>query len=748
MFLYQQLLRRKNMKFSRNKKLILIALFAILVFCVGRAAVAEDVAPEATQNLGVEAEGGAATKAQAELSAGVKENPDKPGTYVPNGPGIQPPPKSGSDAPVTQPVGRTNEEITKEISAMFQVIGRILGSILALIAWFVDFAIKLGNDVIDMPIVRLGWQIVLNFTNLGFVLAIIVIAFATIFRLESYALKQTLWKLIVAALLVNFSLVIAGAFISVSNSTTNIFLQATTADNLSTALANAMQPQKFAMTIDQTESPWYIRFDPTELVKDLLKKFLAIAASLVFILIFTFLIILVFFALFLMLLIRAIALIFLLILSPLAWLFWIFPYTQQYWKKWWTEFLRWNFFAPVVLFFIYLTVATAAGLDKLISVRGASISDAAKAFQGSTMLSGGFAGHAAQLFVVLGMLFGGLYVANSFGIAGAGLAYGWAQGAGKWFAGGVGRWAGRKGVQFGTRPLRGERGSKFIAGVEAWGSKSKIPLLRTITRPVRVVGTGLNRLRRAGAEDLVADAKKRLQGYDLKKLGQMLPALNEYEQVAALEMLKAPKSLDLPEDITQFITKEMENVYVKSGQAKPDFSNVMRTVGVNYDMLPLIRQIAKLEESGQSVPAGLRAQLDEASLKFEKGHRPAHYTQFQADEFFKQMKEIDPETGEETGNILKKGEFGLSGREQLIAQRARIKSVMEANPDGFLNIFRGTKGAQRDNFVGLLYEFIDSRRGAMSRRQWLESQPKYKPLTTVLNSSAARSLGLGLEEVD
>src|SRR4030042_5966834 len=73
--------------------------------------------------------------------------------------------------------------------------------------------------------VHTGWQIVLNFANLGFVLAIIVIAFSTIFRRESYAMKQTLWKLIVAALLVNFSLVIAGAFINVSDIFSDFFLK-------------------------------------------------------------------------------------------------------------------------------------------------------------------------------------------------------------------------------------------------------------------------------------------------------------------------------------------------------------------------------------------------------------------------------------------------------------------------------------------------------------------------------------------
>ena len=54
----------------------------------------------------------------------------------------------------------------------------------------------------------------------GFVLAIIIIAYATIFRRQSYAMNKTLGKLVIAALLVNFSFAIASGIISVSNNLT------------------------------------------------------------------------------------------------------------------------------------------------------------------------------------------------------------------------------------------------------------------------------------------------------------------------------------------------------------------------------------------------------------------------------------------------------------------------------------------------------------------------------------------------
>ena len=88
----------------------------------------------------------------------------------------------------------------------------------------------------------------MSFTNLGFVLAIIVIAFATIFRIQSYAMKQVLWKLIVAALLVNFSLVIAGAFINIADNVTSSFnnkILGASGVGLSTKLAGVLNTQFF-----------------------------------------------------------------------------------------------------------------------------------------------------------------------------------------------------------------------------------------------------------------------------------------------------------------------------------------------------------------------------------------------------------------------------------------------------------------------------------------------------------------------
>lgn len=336
---------------------------------------------------------------------------------------------------------RTGGETAKDFSALTYMISYAAAGALALVANLIDFAIRLGDGIINMQAVQDGWQIVLTLANLGFVLAVIVIAFATMFNQQSYAMKNTLWKLVIAALLVNFSLVIGGAIISVSNVVSNTFLEATTFTNLSNALGQAIQPQTLsALQLPQSGTSTVAVATRWFSTDYWLGKMLSYFSSLLFGLVFTVVSVLVFLALFVMLLIRAIALAILLIVSPLAWLAWIFPYTSEWWDKWWKQFIHWNLFAPAVLFFIYLAILTAASFPQ--GYPGAA-GDAAKAALNSTVLAPSMFDHLAKQILILGILVGGLFAGNAFSIMGSKAAFGAAKGG----AVGFKNWAGRKGIR-------------------------------------------------------------------------------------------------------------------------------------------------------------------------------------------------------------------------------------------------------------------------------------------------------------
>src|SRR3989338_1738048 len=104
------------------------------------------------------------------------------------------------------------------------IIATIFGVFISIIAWFIGIVIQINTNIVNTPIVQNGFSITLAVANLGFVMAIIVIAIMTILRYETYALKKTLWKLVAAAILVNFSLVIAGAILNFADNLTLYFL--------------------------------------------------------------------------------------------------------------------------------------------------------------------------------------------------------------------------------------------------------------------------------------------------------------------------------------------------------------------------------------------------------------------------------------------------------------------------------------------------------------------------------------------
>src|SRR3989344_5046097 len=127
------------------------------------------------------------------------------------------------------------------------IINSFASLLIMLGGWMVKTSLVQGSNVLDSPTVRTGFGVMLSLANLGFVLGIIVIAIATILRNQSYGVKQALWRLLVMAILVNFSLVIAGALINFSNELTVYFVDQATPggyDGFAGKLTDGFAPQK------------------------------------------------------------------------------------------------------------------------------------------------------------------------------------------------------------------------------------------------------------------------------------------------------------------------------------------------------------------------------------------------------------------------------------------------------------------------------------------------------------------------
>lgn len=471
----------------------------------------------------------------------------------------------GADS-ATQVTDEKYETTMKKQGGIYYIVGYIVGKILEFMTGLVEWAIRFGNDATQLPIVKNGWSIILSFTNLGFVLAIIVIAFSTILQIQNYAMKKVLWKLIVAALLVNFSLVIAGSLLDASNFVTVMILNKINSGNLASAFGSALQPQSLFPPKDTNSflSVLSAIFSPASF---LLKHL----ASIIFIIIFTFLAILTLLTVFIMFMVRAANIIFLLMLSPIIWLCWIFPSTHKYWKQWWDKFIRWLVFAPASVFFMYLAIAamingpgggTALDSTNNLTNQAADPNSAVGAFSNSLLLANDFVAHVANMLIFIVIIVGGLFVANSFGIAGGQLGINIAEKTGK----GVGRWAGRKGKMAGTALLRKKRGE---------GEEAKTVSERLTKRgegkgfikrhAYGWMARGAAKLEKVGGEDLVKQASGKVGKMSLVEKKAALLTADAPRRIAILEDLAASKDSDGIE-LSRYLTQKQKQTFKAYGR--------------------------------------------------------------------------------------------------------------------------------------------------------------------------------------
>ena len=143
---------------------------------------------------------------------------------------------------------------------------------------------------------------------------------------------------------------------------------------------------------------------------------------------------------------------------------WIFPATQEHWKKWWSEFIRWTFSLQLFLFY-----DADGGGDKNYPVYVDDIVKNAVDQQGNIGgVGGALYGGVGNLVVVMGLLLGGLYTANKMSITFASTAYNIAQGAGKAFGG----WAGRKGIRTAGWGFAGPSQKNSKMGESRWDKRN------------------------------------------------------------------------------------------------------------------------------------------------------------------------------------------------------------------------------------------------------------------------------------
>lgn len=359
-------------------------------------------------------------------------------------------------------VGWLGNSILKAFNWLLFGIGYLLGFILYIEGKILDWVLGL-TQFSKSPVVTTGWAITRDLANMFFILVMIFIAFTTILRIETYRTKELVAKLIIVALLINFSLVIGGVIIDFTQIITTFFLKnAATQGTISENLAHGLQ----ISNIYKTDA------GAAEALLDFGQTLLLVFAGLAFAVIFSGIAVFVFAAAILLFLVRIVALWFLLILSPIAWAASILPDTKHLWDKWWSQFLKWAFFAPVYSFFIYLAlmIVQQGGIKRQFEKAAIDLGQTQKEIASVNALAA--PDKILDMILIVVILIAGIKVAESFGAHGASAAMGYAKKGGIAARNYTGRMARRATVATGAPQA-------IAKGL------SRIPVLRQAARPLR-----------------------------------------------------------------------------------------------------------------------------------------------------------------------------------------------------------------------------------------------------------------------
>ncbi len=225
-----------------------------------------------------------------------------------------------------------------------------LANLIAMLGVGIQFVLSI--DIAGQAVVQESWDIVRGFANMFFILALIIMAFGTIFSVSKYDFRTLIARFLIAALLINFSLVIGEVIIDWTQSLSNVFI--TSIGDVGIRLAQGADTSKAferAATVSQAGSAKFI-WDET----------MASALNVILLSIMFFSMAVMFF----FTLARIPILWALLIVSPIAWIMYILPNTRGIANKWWKQFMGWNLFLPIYLFFIYFGILFLSQKDRVL----------------------------------------------------------------------------------------------------------------------------------------------------------------------------------------------------------------------------------------------------------------------------------------------------------------------------------------------------------------------------------------------
>lgn len=234
-------------------------------------------------------------------------------------------------------------------SAMWSIVVGFFGLFVGLAGWLLnvgvtDYVVGFGTSFLETGVgvaVDTLWIAVRDIFNISFIFGLVFIGFKMILDSDDSGTRRWLVHLILAAILVNFSLYFTKFIVDFSNimatQIANTFPTTSGIIDVSGAFMGSLGITSILKAPELTATgngAWGYIFGT--MILFIVMIFVFAAGGL-------------------MLLIRYVSLCLYMVLSPLMFIGWVFPQLQSYTDKYWREFLGKAFFAPIYLLLIYFS---------------------------------------------------------------------------------------------------------------------------------------------------------------------------------------------------------------------------------------------------------------------------------------------------------------------------------------------------------------------------------------------------------
>lgn len=210
--------------------------------------------------------------------------------------------------------------------------------------------VEMSAKIEGLPMINLAWRTIRDVANMAFIFVLLYAAITTILGMGEDN-KKLIVRVVIVAILINFSLFFTKLVIDASNVIAISFYDAiapgATAQNLNLGISsNLMGVLNLQSIYDATGG-----IPGADLLTiGVMGTILALVAAFVF------------FAISIMLVIRFVVLIFTMILSPIAFMSFILPQLSKYRDQWWNALSGQAFFAPIYFLLTWIVIVISRGI--------------------------------------------------------------------------------------------------------------------------------------------------------------------------------------------------------------------------------------------------------------------------------------------------------------------------------------------------------------------------------------------------